>query len=412
MTVAISPKTFSPEQARADFPLLATKMNGRPLVYLDNAASAQQPAFVLAAVQQYFQKNHANVHRSAHELSARATDAFEGARKAVQHFIGAPEKETVLFTKGTTESINLVASSYGNANIQAGDEILLTEMEHHSNIVPWQLLAQRTGAIIRVVPVQPDGDLNLAAFDQLLSAKTRIFALAHISNALGSVNPVAELIQKAHKVGAVVLVDGAQAVMHQSVDVQALDCDFYAFSGHKMMAPTGIGILYGKRALLEAMPPYQGGGEMIEKVSFEGSTWNTLPYKFEAGTPNIGGAVGLGAAISYLHNMDRVAALEHENNLLQLAASGLSKLSDIRLLGQPAQRSGVVSFIPTKGHAHDIGTLLSEQGIAIRTGHHCAMPLMNALKVSATARASFAFYNTKADVSRLLEAVARACELF
>lgn len=410
MTVDFRP--FSVAQVRADFPLLGSQMNGHPLVYLDNAASSQQPASVIAEVKAWFERQHANVHRGTYTLSTDATIAFEEARDTVRDFINAPEKETVLFTKGATESINLVAYSYGDAYLQDGDEILLTVMEHHSNIVPWQLLAQRTGAVIRVVPVLESGDLDLAAFDELLSRRTRIVALTHISNVSGAINPVAELVRKAHDAGAVVLVDGAQAMAHQPVDVQVLDCDFYVFSGHKMMAPTGIGVLYGKRALLESMPPWQAGGEMIEKVSFSGSTWNKLPYKFEAGTPNTGGAVGLAAAIRYLNGLDRVAALQHENDLLKRVQAGLSQMSAVRLVGQPTHRSGVISFVPTQGHAHDAGTLLSEQGVAVRTGHHCAMPLMAALRVPGTVRASFAFYNTETDVDRLLEATARACELF
>lgn len=403
---------FSAEVVRADFPLLASAMNGQPLVYLDNAATTQKPKTVIDALRHYYEQDNANVHRSAHSLSDRATTAFEAARSAVQHLIHAPTRESVLFTRGTTESINLVANSYGGAELGPGDEILLTAMEHHSNIVPWQMIAERTGARIKVVPVTESGELEIEVFNTLLSERTRIFGLVHVSNALGTINPVADLIAKAHEVGALVLVDGAQAMVHLPVDVQELDCDFYAFSGHKMLGPTGIGVLYGRQSLLEQMPPWQGGGEMIERVSFEATSWNRLPYKFEAGTPNIAGAIGLTAAVRYLQGLDFSAVKAHEDQLVQLAIAGLSQIAGIRLVGTANARAGVVSFLPEDGHPHDIGTLLNEQGIATRTGHHCAMPLMQMLGISGTVRASFCLYNTKVDVEYFIQAVRKACSLF
>ena len=406
MTDELKHHAFSINRVRADFPLLTAG----GMTYLDNAATTQKPNAVLDALQHYYIHDNANVHRSAHNISARATEAFEGARSAVQAFIGADSRESVIFTKGTTEAINLVANSYGNT-FKPNDEILLTTMEHHSNIVPWQLLAERTGALIKTIPITATGELDMSAFEQLLSKRVRLVAVAHISNVLGTINPIAELVAKAHEQGAVVLVDGAQAMVHLPVDVQALDCDFYVFSSHKMLGPTGTGVLYGKESLLQAMPPWQAGGEMIKTVSFEHTTFNSLPYKFEAGTPDIAGVIGLGAAVRYLQSLDRSGAAAHEEQLIQLALSELNQLSSIRLVGTAANRAGAVSFVPKTGHPHDIGTLLNKQSIAVRTGHHCAMPLMAALNISGTARASFCLYNTKEEVNALVQGVDKACLL-
>lgn len=407
MTDEHSCHAFSINQVRADFPLLTAG----GMTYLDNAATTQKPHAVLDALQHYYTHDNANVHRSAHSISARATEAFEGARSAIQTFINAPVRESVIFTRGTTEAINLVANSYGNT-FKPNDEILLTAMEHHSNIVPWQLLAERTGAIIKTIPVTAAGELDMSVFEQRLSNRTRLVAVAHISNALGTINPIAELISKAHEQGAVVLVDGAQAMVHLPVDVQALDCDFYVFSGHKMLGPTGTGVLYGKQSLLQAMPPWQAGGEMIETVSFEQTTFNRLPYKFEAGTPDIAGAIGLGAAVKYLQNLDRSGVAAHEEKLMQLTVSGLNQLPGIRLIGTAANRAGAVSFVPKTGHPHDIGTLLNEQNIAVRTGHHCAMPLMASFNIPGTVRASLCLYNSEEEVDALVQGVDKACRLF
>ncbi len=398
---------------RADFPALHQLVHGKPLAYLDNAASSQAPNAVHEAVALQHRLNHSNVHRGVHLLSERSTAAFEGARDKVRGFINAASTEEVVFTRGTTDSINLVAASLGRQRLKAGDEVLITWMEHHSNIVPWQLICEQIGAKLRVAPIHDDGSLDIAAFEALLGPRTRIVAIAHVSNALGTVNPVAALTAAAHRAGAIVLVDGAQAVPHMRVDVQALDCDFYAFSGHKMFGPTGIGVLYGKRALLSAMPPYQGGGDMILTVSFEHSTYNALPYKFEAGTPNITGAVGLGAAIDYLERIDFAAAAAHEHALLDYATRRLlDEIPGARVIGTATPKTGVLSFVINGVHPHDLGTIVDHEGVAIRTGHHCAMPIMERYGVPATARASFAFYNNRADVDRLIVGLRRAVEIF
>ncbi len=398
---------------RGDFPALHQLVHGKPLAYLDNAASSQAPNAVHEAVAFQHRLNHSNVHRGVHLLSERSTAAFEGAREKVRCFINAASTEEVVFTRGTTDSINLVAASLGRQRLKAGDEVLITWMEHHSNIVPWQLVCEQTGAKLRVAPIHDDGSLDIAAFEALLGARTRIVAVAHVSNALGTVNPVAALAAAAHRVGAVVLVDGAQAVPHMRVDVQALDCDFYAFSGHKMFGPTGIGVLYGKRALLSAMPPYQGGGDMILTVSFDRSTYNALPYKFEAGTPNITGAVGLGAAVDYLERIDFAAAAAHEHALLDYATRRLlDEIPGARVIGTATPKTGVLSFVVDGVHPHDLGTIVDHEGVAIRTGHHCAMPIMERYGIPATARASFAFYNNRADVDRLIVGLRRAVEIF
>jgi cysteine desulfurase/selenocysteine lyase len=397
---------------RKDFPALHQLVHGKPLAYLDNAASSQSPTPVHEAMARQQRLDHSNVHRGVHELSERSTAAFEGAREKVRRFINAASTAEVVFTRGTTESINLVAASFGQ-RLEAGDEVLITALEHHSNIVPWQLLCERTGATLVVAPIGDDGSLDVAAFDALLNARTRIVALAHVSNALGTVNPVAELVAKAHGAGAAVLVDGAQAVPHMRVDVQALDCDFYAFSGHKMFGPTGTGVLYGKRALLESMPPYQGGGDMILTVSFARSTYNALPYKFEAGTPNITGVVGLGAAVDYLEALDFAAVAKHEHALLEHASQRvLTEVAGARLIGTAPGKASVLSFVIDGIHAHDVGTIVDSEGVAIRTGHHCAMPVMERFGVAATARASFAFYNNLDDVDRLMAGLSKAVEIF
>jgi cysteine desulfurase / selenocysteine lyase len=398
---------------RTDFPALHQLVHGKPLAYLDNAASSQAPNAVHEAVAIQARLNHSNVHRGVHVLSERSTAAFEGAREKVRRFINAASTEEVVFTRGTTDSINLVAASLGRQSLEPGDEVLITWMEHHSNIVPWQLICEQTGARLRVAPIHDDGGLDTAAFEALLGPRTRIVAFTHVSNALGTVNPVAALTAAAHRAGAVVLVDGAQAVPHMRVDVQALDCDFYAFSGHKMFGPTGIGVLYGKRALLSAMPPYQGGGDMILTVSFEGSTYNALPYKFEAGTPNITGAVGLGAAVDYLESIDFAAAAVHEHALLDYATRRLlDEIPGARVIGTATPKTGVLSFVIDGVHPHDLGTIVDHEGVAIRTGHHCAMPIMERYDIPATARASFAFYNNRADVDRLIVGLRRAVEIF
>jgi len=398
---------------RDDFPALHQFVHGKPLAYLDNAASSQAPNAVHEAMTQQHRLNHANVHRGVHALSERATKAFEGAREKVRRYISAESNEEIIFTRGTTEAINLVASSLGGVRLRQGDEVLITWMEHHSNIVPWQLLCERTGARLVVAPIDDHGALDVAQFEAKLTERTKIVAIAHVSNALGTVNPVAALTAAAHRAGAIVLIDGAQAMPHLRVDVRGLDCDFYAFSAHKMFGPTGVGVLYGKRSLLASMPPYQGGGDMILTVTFERSTYNALPYKFEAGTPNITGVVGLGAAIDYLERLDFAAVAAHEATLLEYATARLTAdVPGVRLIGTAAHKAGVLSFVIDGIHAHDLGTIVDREGVAIRTGHHCAMPVMDRYGVPATARASFAFYNNQSDVDRLIAGLQRAVEIF
>ena len=397
---------------RADFPALHQQVHGKPLAYLDSAASAQRPQAVIDAMVAHERRNHANVHRGVHQLSQRSTEAYEGARDKVREYINASGSDEIIFTRGTTESVNLVAASLGKIRLRPGDEVLITWMEHHSNIVPWQMICEHTGARLVAVPITRTGELDMEAFHRLLNDRTRIVAVVHVSNALGTINPVQDIIAAAHNVGALVLLDGAQATPHMRIDVQALDCDFYAFSGHKAFGPTGIGVLYGKRALLDAMPPYQGGGEMIRTVTFEKTTYNALPYKFEAGTQNITGAVGLGAAIDYLSGIDFAEVAQHEADLLQYATERLSELSGIRLIGTAAAKAGVVSFTLGDIHAHDLGTVVDMEGVAIRTGHHCAMPVMEHFGVPATARASFALYNNRGDVDQLVVGLNQAAELF
>jgi len=399
------PLPFDAERVRADFPILNQEVNGHPLVYLDNAATTQKPRAVIQALVDYYEQDNSNVHRGAHALADRATQKFEAARAKVAAFVNAPEARQVIWTRGTTESINLVASSWGRANLQAGDRVLVSAMEHHSNIVPWQLIAAEKGASVEPIPVDADGTLDMAALESMLDERVRLVACGHVSNALGTVNPVADIVRLAHAAGALVLIDGAQAVSHWPVDVQALDCDFYVFSAHKLFGPTGLGVLYGKRALLEAMPPYQGGGEMIETVSFAGTTFNQLPYKFEAGTPDIAGVIAFGAAIDYLNELDRVGAAAHEQALLTYAEERARATPGIRLVGTSAHKTSVMSFLLEGAHPNDVGMLLDQQGVAVRTGNHCAQPIMEQFGIPGTVRASLAFYNTRADVDRLFEAL-------
>ena len=410
--VRSSPNELEFARYRADFPILAERIHGKPLVYLDNGASSQRPIAVLDAERRYAEHMHANVHRGVHTLSQRATDAYEGARERVRVFLNARSSREIIFTRGTTEAINLVAQSYARPRLRAGDEILITWLEHHANIVPWQMVAAATGARLVAAPINRRGELDLEAFASLLNERTRIVATAHVSNALGTVLPVRDIVALAHARQVPVLFDGAQAVPHSVVDVRALDCDFYAFSAHKMYGPTGIGVLYGRESLLESMPPWQGGGDMILTVSFTGTTYNELPHKFEAGTPNMGGAVGLAAAIDYLDGIGlaRIAAYEH--GLLDYATARLSTVDGLTIVGTARDKASLVSFTLEGVHPHDLGTILDQAGIAIRTGHHCAMPVMEYFGVPATARASFAFYNTRAEIDLLVEAVAAARALF
>ena len=397
---------------RADFPALAQQINDHPLVYLDNSATTQKPQAVIDAVADFYSRDNANVHRGVHRLSQRASDRFDGAREKVRAFINAPSCAEVIFTRGTTEAINLVAQSYGRSMLKKADEVLVSAMEHHANIVPWQLLCEETGATLKVAPMNHDGELLLEDFANLLSEKTRIVALTHVSNALGTINPIQQLTRQAHQAGAVVLVDGAQSVAHGPVDVQSLGCDFFAFSGHKLYGPTGVGVLYGRETLLEAMPPWQGGGDMIRTVSFEGSTWNALPYKFEAGTPHIAGVVGLGAAVDYLDAIGLQAIGAHEQALLALATQRAHLQPGMRIIGNASDKAAIVSFELEGIHPHDVGTILDSAGVAIRTGHHCAMPVMQFFDVPATARASFGLYNTAEDINALFDAITKTQSLF
>lgn len=397
---------------RRDFPILGRKIHDKPLVYLDNAASSQMPKPVIDRLVRYHSYEHANVHRGIHTLSQDATDAFEDARRKVQRFIGAEDPAEVIWTSGTTDSINLVAQTYGRKFIGEEDEIIISEMEHHANIVSWQLACERSGARLRIIPINEAGELEIDRFRALLNNRTKLVAIAHISNVLGTINPVNEIIREAHEKGVPVLLDGAQAVLHTPVDMHELDCDFYAFSGHKMLGPTGIGVLYGKKDLLEQMPPYRGGGEMIDRVTFEKTTYNALPFKMEAGTPSIAAAITLGAAIDYIENIgiDRIVSYEHR--LLEYATERIGALDGVRILGTASNKSSIISFLMDGIHPHDVGTLLDQQGIAIRTGHHCAQPLMDRYRIPATSRASFALYNTEAEVDRLVEGISKVREIF
>lgn len=399
---------FDAEQVRKDFPILHQEVHGQPLVYLDNAATTQKPEAVIQSIVDYYRYDNSNVHRGAHALAERATDKFEQARVKVAGLINAATPQQIIWTRGTTESINLVASSWGRSQLKAGDRILVPAMEHHSNIVPWQMIAEQMGAHVEPIPVTSDGTLDLVALEALLDDRVRMIACGHVSNALGSINPVEQIVRMAHSVGAVCLIDGAQAMSHLEVDVQALDCDFYVFSAHKMFGPTGVGVLYGKHDLLEAMPPYQGGGEMIESVSFDGTSYNQLPYKFEAGTPDIAGVIAFGAAVDYLQNIDRAGAAAHEQQLLDYAEAKARATPGITLVGTAVERTGVLSFLMDGTHPNDVGMLLDQQGVAVRTGNHCAQPIMDQFGIPGTVRASFCFYNTKADIDRLFEALEKA----
>ncbi len=403
---------FDVEAVRKDFPILSREIGGKPLVYLDSAATSQKPQVVIDALVAYYSDINANVHRGVHTLSQEATDAYEGGRSRVRQFINAAEDEEIIFTRGTTEGINLVAQTLGAQRAEQGSEIIISNMEHHSNVVPWQILCEQRGARLRVVPINEDGELLMDEYEKLLGPQTALVSIVHMSNALGTINPVKDIVAMAHSHGVPVLLDGAQSAPHLTVDVRDLDCDFYAFSGHKLFGPTGIGVLYGKRELLESMPPYQGGGEQIKSVTYEKTIYNDLPYKFEAGTPHIAGVVGLGAAIDYVNGigLERAAAYEHE--LLEYGTEQLQAIEGLRLIGTARQKASVLSFLLDGIHPHDIGTVLDTQGIAIRTGHHCAQPLMQRFQIPATARASLAFYNTKAEIDALVEGIHRTFEVF
>ena len=397
---------------REDFPILHQTIHGKPLVYFDNAASAQKPRCVIDAMARFYSGDYSNIHRAVHELSERSTRQYEAGRVKVQRFLHAADAREIIFVRGATEAINLVAQTYGRTRVGSGDEIIITALEHHSNIVPWQILCEEKGARLQVVPINDRGELRIDEYERLFNARTRMVAISHVSNALGTVNPIRRMIATAHDNGVPVLVDGAQAVPHTKVDVRELDCDFYAFSGHKLFGPTGIGVLYGKAALLDAMPPYQGGGDMISSVTFEKTTYNTLPYKFEAGTPHIAGVVGLGAAIDYLSGigMDPIAAYEHE--LLAYATDRVSRIAGLRIIGTAREKAAVLSFVLEGVHPHDVGTVLDHEGIAVRTGHHCAQPVMARFGIPATTRASLAFYNTREEIDRLAEGLDKVKEMF
>ena len=409
---ATKAKGLDPVALRRDFPALAQLAHDRPLVYLDNAATSQKPRQVLDAMAHFYEADNSNVHRGVHLLAERATRSYEAARDKVQRFIGAAKREEVVFTRGTTEAINLVANSFLRPRLKAGDEVIVSAMEHHSNIVPWQMACQATGAKLKVIPITDAGELRMDEYAKLLGPRTKLVAIGHVSNALGTVNPVEEIVRLAHAKEIPVLIDGAQAVPHMKVDVQEIGCEFYAFSGHKMYGPTGIGVLYGRRALLDKMPPWQGGGDMIRSVSFEGTTYNDLPYKFEAGTPDIAGAIGLGAAVDYLQSVGLDAVAAHEHTLLEYATKAVGKVRGLRIIGTAAHKAGVLSFVLEGIHPHDVGSLVDRDGIAIRTGHHCAQPVMERFQVPATCRASFALYNTKDDVDALVASLQAVVKMF
>lgn len=394
------------------FPALQQEVYKKPLVYFDNAATTQKPQIVIDALTHYYEKQNSNIHRGVHYLSQQATEAFEETRRQIQRFINAANAHEIIFTRGTTESINLVSSSFGKRYISEGDEVIITEMEHHSNIVPWQMACEERKANLKVIPVTDTGELDMAAYERIISERTRIIAITHVSNSLGTINPVKEIIEIAHKHNIPVLIDGAQAVSHKKVDVQELDCDFYCFSGHKMYAPMGVGVLYGKEKLLNSMPPYQGGGEMIKTVRFEGTTYNELPFKFEAGTPNVGDVIGLGKAITFMEDVTLESIAEHEHNLLEYATKRLLDCGEIRIIGTSLQKTGVISFLIGNIHPYDAGTILDKLGIAIRTGHHCTQPLMDRYKIPGTIRASFAVYNSIEEIDIMMDAIAKVKEMF
>ena len=404
--------TFDVARVRNDFPILQQKVHGKPLVYFDNGATSQKPQAVIDAVSHYYSAANSNIHRGVHHLSEQATVAYEAARGKVRAFLNARADKEIIFVRGTTEAINLVAQSYGRSFLQAGDEIIVSAMEHHSNIVPWQMLCEQIGAKLRVIPINHDGAIVMDEYRRLLSEKTKLVAVTHVSNALGTVVPVKEIVALAHQRGVPVLLDGAQAVPHLKVDVQDLDCDFYAFSGHKMFGPTGVGVLYGRAELLEKMPPYQGGGDMISLVTFEKTHYNVLPYKFEAGTPHIAGGIGLGAAIDYLSALDWERVAAHEHQLLTYATEAVSRIEGLRIIGTAKEKAGVLSFVFDHVHAHDVGTILDQEGVAVRAGHHCAMPVMQRFGVPATTRASFAFYNTIEEIDVMVRAIHRVLKVF
>jgi cysteine desulfurase/selenocysteine lyase len=407
LAVGPEPRAFDVAKIRADFPALHQTVHGKPLVYLDNAATTQKPRAVIDAIRAYYERDNANVHRGVHLLSQRATDAYEDARETIRRFLNAASTREIIYTRNATESINLVARTWGDANVGKGDEVLITAMEHHSNIVPWQLLCERTGAVLRVAPMDDRGALLMDEFERLLTPRTKLVAAVHLSNALGTINPVAEIVRLARRAGALSLIDGSQAAYHMPVDVRALGADFYVFTGHKVYGPTGIGVLYGREAVLQAMPPFLGGGDMISSVTFERSTWNELPYKFEAGTPHIEGAVGLGAAIEYVLNIGFDAIGAHEAALLDYGTAKLREVPGVRLIGTAPEKASVLSFVMDGIHPHDIGTIVDREGVAIRTGHHCAQPVMDRLGIPATARASLAMYNTRDDIDALVAALSR-----
>jgi cysteine desulfurase / selenocysteine lyase len=403
---------FDVARVRKDFPILREKIHGKPLVYLDNAATAQKPQAVIDTLSRFYATDNSNVHRGVHLLSQRATEDYEAARRKIQGFLNAAQAGEIIFVRGTTEGINLVAQTYGRNHVRPGDEIIISHMEHHSNIVPWQILCEEKAAVLRVVPINDKGEFLLEEYEKLLNPRTRFVSVVHLSNALGTVNPVAEIIALAHRWNVPVLVDGAQAVPHIAVDVQQLDCDFYTFSGHKLYGPTGIGVLYGKAGLLEAMPPYQGGGDMISSVTFAKTTYNSLPYKFEAGTPHIAGAIGLGAAIAYITDIGLEVVAAHEQHLLDYATAAVAAVPGVRLVGTAEERAGVLSFVLEGVHPHDIGQILDQEGIAIRTGHHCCQPVMERFHVAATARASLGLYNTREEIDALVAGLYRVKEMF
>ena len=400
------------ESVRKDFPILATEVHGKPLVFLDSAASAQKPRQVIDAISHFYETSYANIHRGVYQLSQRSTELYEGTREKVARFLGGADPREIVFTRNATEGINLVAETWGRTHLGSGDEVLITEMEHHANIVPWQMLCEATGAVLRVAPIDDDGALRIDEFERLLGPRTRIVAFAHVSNALGTINPVKELCAMAHEHGAVVLIDGAQAAPHLALDLRELDCDFFVFTAHKLFGPSGVGVLYGKLAHLEAMPPYQGGGDMIESVTFEKTTYAPVPHKFEAGTPDIAGVVGLGAAIDYVERLGLDAIAAHEHALLEYATEQLAAVPGLRLVGTAPNKAAVASFVLDFAHPHDVGTILDQQGVAVRTGHHCAQPVMERFAVAATTRASFSIYNTRADVDALVAALGTVRELF
>ncbi|HNX68998.1 MAG TPA: cysteine desulfurase [Candidatus Omnitrophota bacterium] len=412
MERSMEAKTFNAEEVRKDFPLLNEQVYGKPLTYLDNAATTQKPQSVIDTITQFYSKENANIHRGIFCLSEQATKRYKSARHKVQEFLHAASDKEILFVRGTTEAINLVVQCYGRAFLKKDDEVLITHMEHHSNIVPWQMLRDERGIKLKVAPINDDGELLLDEFKKLLTDKVKFVSVVHVSNALGTVNPVKEIVRLAHEKGAVVLLDGAQAVAHTPVDVQDLGCDFYAFSGHKLLGPTGIGVLYGRKELLEKMPPYQGGGDMIRTVTFEKTTYNELPYKFEAGTPHIAGVIGLGTAIDYIRSVGIERIESYEQELLKYGTEKLLQIPGLRLIGTARKKSAILSFVLGEAHAHDIGTILDRQGIAIRAGHHCAMPVMQRFNVPATTRASFAFYNTRQEIDRLVAALHEVTEVF